>query len=190
MVPLRAPVLPRTHLSAEVVQARAARASDRGNNKGRCNQSKTKGTAVHARTSTPHLSAGVVQARAARTSGRGSSKGRGNQSKSKRHRCARPPNFHAPTFRRRSSELGRRAHRTGGSSKGRGNRWHHAHARTSTPPPFGGGRPSSGRRVQDRAKGTNCARPNSHAPTFRRGSSELQGDAHSGPGRGATKRWG
>ena len=88
----------------------------------------------------PHLSAKVVQARAARTSDRG-------------------------------------------SSKGRGNRWHHAHARTSTPPPFDGGRPSSGRRVQDRAKGTNCARPNSHAPTFRRGSSELQGDVHNGPGQ-------
>ena len=57
------------------------------------------------------------------------------------------------------------------------------HARTSTPPPFDGGRPSSGRRVQDRAKGTSCARPNSHAPTFRRGSSELQGDVHNGPGQ-------
>lgn len=37
------------------------------------------------------------------------------------------------------------------------------------------------RRVQDRAKGTNCARPNFHVPTFRRGSSKLQDDVHSGP---------
>ena len=37
-----------------------------------------------------------------------------------------------------------------------------------------------------------CARPNSHAPTFRRGTSELQGDVHRGPKAEArtTEGWG
>ena len=87
------------------------------------------------------------------------------------YRCARPY-FHAPTFRRRSSKLGRRAHRTGATAKAEatGGTMHTpvlprphlsmgdvqaqggvcrteqkapaVHARTPTPPPFGGGRPS------------------------------------------------
>ena len=87
------------------------------------------------------------------------------------HRCARPYS-HAPTCRRGSSELGRRAHRAGAAAKAEatGGTMHTpvlprphlsmgdvqaqggvcrteqkapaVHARTPTPPPFGGGRPS------------------------------------------------
>ena len=96
------------------------------------------------------------------------------------YRCARPY-FHAPAFRRRSSKLGRRAHRTGAVAKAAKVAYcthPYSHA-----PPFGGDVRAQGGVCRTKQRGTSCARPNSHAPTFRRGSSELQGDVHNGPGQ-------
>ena len=77
-------------------------------------------------------------------------RGRKRRGAKQRHRCARPYS-HAPTCRRGSSELGRRAHRAGAAAKGRGNKvapctrpYSHAH--------LSAGRPSSGRRAHRPSK--------------------------------------